>query len=1017
MPKFGEFSGIENGRDITRGFLNLVGMYIPTQDSILNLKSGGSLEIYEQVAQDDRVKSCLQQRFAGLTSKEVEVLPGGDKRIDKQAAEHLKMQLDALNWDNTTEKMQWGVFYGYSVAEMLWGKADDKVIIQSVRVRNRRRFRFGIDQLPRLLSFDNPLGETLPEQKFWHFCVGADHDDEPYGRGLAHWLYWLTWFKRNDLRWWITFLENFADPSTVGTYPAGATAAEKATLEGAVRSLGKSKWAIKPEGMLVELVEASRSGAADYQAMYDTINSAISQVILSQNMTTESGSSESQARVHQDVGDSVIESDDALISGSFNAGPARWLTEWNFPGAAIPIVQRKLEPEEDLKASAERDKIIVDMGFPANPEYIVEKYGEGFKPIESESTPVALNGVQLQAFVSLISQAQQGGWSPEMVRTSLEISFPHVPDALLDKMANSMKAVAAPGADPNNPQVPAPSPQTPEQAAQSLDAVAAQFASAPAKKKNCKTGISCGNACISALKTCKKPLTDEQKEMKPPIVASAGVEVKAKPIDAKKDGEPKIEKPEAKSKAKAKPELSDAEKESIAAKVDATKAKDPNSKIENQKDFESKVIEIYNKVLDDDDDGVLHIVPIHKLRKEIGDRVSKEDFDAYMLKMQADGIFQLTNAGIQSPEAMQGGVKSKFSGMKTHATLLEEYRAKFDTKDLKSKLSQMANGDDPDSIEISPKDIEHARANFMDKQGNSLVGNKTEKMKEESPTLSNDEALALSTWIGSKYASMNAILYGGKLDYGVDVKAVATTDLLAAKALRKLPPVTKEQIERESKKKNEPFDSDKPFGRYMQVDSPEEFVKRYQDALAGDGEVRESTFFATSHIDRKDFGFCGHGTNLTYEVKSKLDGKGSGKYIDHYKNKASEGELLYPPETKFRVAAVIPPTVTGKGKKMKEYQPSSQEEHDKAKASVLVECKITAMNKAGKVTGKGYQAELAKAYQEKTGEPLPSKKEQEVINTKSQAVSQKAHSYTLEQHALQGGKNRDRNWIIQLEEI
>lgn len=515
-PNFNEIAGIEGSRDITRGYIQGMGQYIPTQDSILNLKSGGDLRLYEQVAQDDRVKSCLQQRFAGLTCKEVEVLPGGDKRIDKQAAEHLKMQLEALNWDNTTEKMQWGVFYGYSVAEMLWGKADDKVIIQGVRVRNRRRFQFGIDQLPRLLSFDNPLGEILPEQKFWHFCIGADHDDEPYGRGLAHWLYWLTWFKRNDLRWWITFLENFADPSTVGTYPAGATNDEKATLEGAVRSLGKSKWAIKPEGMLVELVEASRSGTADYEAMYKTINEAISQVILSQNMTTESGSSESQARVHQDVGDSVIESDDALISGSFNAGPVKWLTEWNFPGAAIPKVCRKLQAEPDLKAMAEKDKIIVDMGFPANPEYIVETYGEGFKPIESESIQSPLNGAQLTAFVSLITQAQQGGWSPDMVRTSLQISFPSVPAALLDKMAESMKAATALGADLNNPQAPTSNPQTPEQAAQSLDDVAAQFAGAGAiKAKQCLTGLSCGGSCISRTKICKRALSiDQQRTLK-----------------------------------------------------------------------------------------------------------------------------------------------------------------------------------------------------------------------------------------------------------------------------------------------------------------------------------------------------------------------------------------------------------------------------------------------------------------------------------------------------------------------
>jgi Acetyltransferase (GNAT) family len=62
-----------------------------------------------------------------------------------------------------------------------------------------------------------------------------------------------------------------------------------------------------------------------------------------------------------------------------------------------------------------------------------------------------------------------------MVRVSLQISFPHVPDALLDKMADSMKSLPAPGADPSNPQSPTPEAQNPEQAAQSLDAVAAQF--------------------------------------------------------------------------------------------------------------------------------------------------------------------------------------------------------------------------------------------------------------------------------------------------------------------------------------------------------------------------------------------------------------------------------------------------------------------------------------------------------------------------------------------------------------
>jgi hypothetical protein len=53
-------------------------------------------------------------------------------------------------------------------------------------------------------------------------------------------------------------------------------------------------------------------------------------------MTTDDGSSLAQAKVHEGVMDEVVKSDSDLLSASFNEGPGRWLTEWNFPGAAPP---------------------------------------------------------------------------------------------------------------------------------------------------------------------------------------------------------------------------------------------------------------------------------------------------------------------------------------------------------------------------------------------------------------------------------------------------------------------------------------------------------------------------------------------------------------------------------------------------------------------------------------------------------------------------------------------------------
>jgi hypothetical protein len=49
-----------------------------------------------------------------------------------------------------------------------------------------------------------------------------------------------------------------------------------------------------------------------------------------------------------------------------------------------------------------------------------------------------------------------------------------------------------------------------------------QFAAAPSqKKKQCKTGISCGASCISSTKTCSKKTTPKQKAQKQKVVADA----------------------------------------------------------------------------------------------------------------------------------------------------------------------------------------------------------------------------------------------------------------------------------------------------------------------------------------------------------------------------------------------------------------------------------------------------------------------------------------------------------------
>ncbi|MBI5058949.1 DUF935 family protein [candidate division KSB1 bacterium] len=385
-PPLIEIATTGRGRDITQPW---IGALQPPQDSIL-FSRGGDLKIYEEVLRDDQVKSTFTQRRSAVISAEWLIKPGGDSPKDKQAADFLQAQLEKIGWDNVTDKMLYGVFFGHAVAEVLWAAEGGKVVISGIKVRNPRRFRYDPEGKLRLLTMGNMMtGELLPEKKFWTFSTGSFHDDNPYGLGLAHYLYWPVWFKRNGMKFWAVFLEKFGAPTAKGSYPRGASEEEKNRLLQALSAIQTDAGVILPEGMAIDLIEAARRGSADYDTFISRMDAAISKVVLSQTMTTDNGSSLSQAKVHSDVRDDVVKADADLVCSSFNESVARWLTEWNFPGAIPPKVWRRVEEEPDLKMQSETDKNLFAMGYKRTAESVIEIYGDGFEPVEAASTGTA----------------------------------------------------------------------------------------------------------------------------------------------------------------------------------------------------------------------------------------------------------------------------------------------------------------------------------------------------------------------------------------------------------------------------------------------------------------------------------------------------------------------------------------------------------------------------------------------------------------------------------------------------
>ena len=360
--------------------VNFVAEVVPPPDLVL-AGLGGDLREYAKLRRDDQVSALMQQRQDKLVEAEWEVIPGGDSPVDEEAAEFLREQLSGFNFDSATRKMHGSLLYGFGVAECLWGRDGNRITLRDIRVRAPWRFGFAKDR--QLKLFVESRWIPMPPRKFWITTWGAEDDDNPYGLGLGHQLWWPVYLKRNGTRWWAAYLDRFGVPTTKAVYPADDSEAEnerrkKNALE-AAQSLRSEGAVALPEGFDVSLVESTSKGSGDFKDFLSYWDDAIAKIILSQPGTSRIGQYTGTAEVHSGISTSVVKADADMLCQSFNTGPVAWLTEWNFPGAQPPQVWRRVEEASKVAAEAQKDKDTAALGLELTDEEIVRRYGDAWQ--------------------------------------------------------------------------------------------------------------------------------------------------------------------------------------------------------------------------------------------------------------------------------------------------------------------------------------------------------------------------------------------------------------------------------------------------------------------------------------------------------------------------------------------------------------------------------------------------------------------------------------------------------------
>jgi len=359
------------------------GLMRPNDATLATRGGSKGLRIYDEIERDCHAFSVLQKRKLALIARPVKVESASPALRDRKARDGVEAFLNSINFDQICLDLLDATLKGFSAGEIVWRVGDGIIDVSAIKPKDQRRFVFDADSNPRLLSRSNmSQGEPLPERKFIIHRYGAK-DGNPYGLGLGTRLFWPVFFKRQGIQFWLTFADKFGSPTAVGKYPSGASKPDQDKLLGALSALANDSGVIIPEGMLIEFLEASRSGSVDtYEKLCRYMDEEISKAVLGETLSTTMGSyggSFAATKTHDGVRKELTAADCDLLSDTLNATLIKWFCEFNFPGALPPKVSRDFSEPEDLEARAKTDKTIFDMGFKPTIEYIREKYGEGWE--------------------------------------------------------------------------------------------------------------------------------------------------------------------------------------------------------------------------------------------------------------------------------------------------------------------------------------------------------------------------------------------------------------------------------------------------------------------------------------------------------------------------------------------------------------------------------------------------------------------------------------------------------------
>ncbi len=262
------------------------------------------------------------------------VVAGGESRAEKKIAKAVEEEI-ALHdgFADMVEDLMDALGKSFSVVEIDWIKSANQWSIGEFIHRDPRFFTFERTKRRDIHLKDAAAPwDGIPLEPYRFMTHRARFKSGLTFRGGLARIVSFGWMcKQYTVKDWMAFTETYGLPMRLGRYGPEATADDVRKLFQAVASIGSDAAAVLPKSMEIDFENgAASTGDKVFENLARYVDEQVSKAVLGQTMTSDNGSSQSQATVHNEVRHDIAAADARAITATINRDLVRAFVDLNF---------------------------------------------------------------------------------------------------------------------------------------------------------------------------------------------------------------------------------------------------------------------------------------------------------------------------------------------------------------------------------------------------------------------------------------------------------------------------------------------------------------------------------------------------------------------------------------------------------------------------------------------------------------------------------------------------------------